>query len=164
MGPQLISAILISFLHELSQIVYWCNLCFISSILKKRWFMILDAGTGSYSILFSNFLSSMRTWPYLQLIVTTSHVGLFEFSLQRRASMDTFMTVHRWILSIVLVADWCTQIGLAAVSCEQWYNRLGTDIGEIWRWLEGTISSHLCPSSLLGLRWGISDLKLPSAI
>jgi hypothetical protein len=164
MRPQLISAILIGILYELSQIVNWCNLCFICSILKKRRFMILYAGSRSYSTLFPNLLSTKRTIAYLQLMVATSHMRLFEFSLQRRASMDTFMTVHRWILSIVLVTYWCTQVGLATVRGEQWNNWLGTDIGEIWRWLQGPISSDLCPSPLLWLWRGIPNLKLPPAI
>lgn len=125
--------------------------------------MILYARSWSYSILFPNFLTSKRPRAYLQLMVTTIHMRLLEFSLQRRASMNTFMTVHGWILSIIL-AYWCTKVSLATVSGEQWNNWLGTDIGEIWRWLKGAISSYLCPSPLFRLWRGIPNLKLSSAI
>lgn len=97
-------------------------------------------------------------------MVTTGHVWLLELCLKRWASMNTFVTVHWWILTNVLVADWCTQIGLTTVSCKQRYNRLGTYIGEIWWRLEGSIPSYLGSSPLLGLRWGVSYLKLSPAI
>ena len=126
--------------------------------------MILNAWSRSHSVLLSNFLTCKWTRSNFELKIAPSHLCLLELGLHRRLSVISFMTIHGWTLTVVLVSNWCAQICLSTVSCEQRDDWLCADVCEIWRWFEGPISSNLSPSSFLWLWRRIPNLKLPPTI
>jgi len=131
----------------------------------KRRFMRWDARCRPYPLFLGDHLFFHNEGSQFKLLISTSDMWLFEFWMKWWASMSAVSSSIHWGTFSVIIANWCTHIGLTAVCSEQRNHRFSSNICEIWWWFKGPVSANLTAASFFGLRWRcVSYLELPAAV